>query len=270
MLGHDQPTSKHDYLFDNRDDGALQRFDSLGALFNPVTFRHLDALGLVEGWRCWEVGVGGPSIARWMSERVGPAGRVLATDIDVRWVQEPIADNVEIRRHDVVADDLPPGSYDLVHERLVLLHIPGRETAVRRMIDVLRPGGWVLLEDFDANLQPFACPDPRTPEERLANRVRAGIRALLAERGADLTFGRRLPRLLRSAGLVDVAADAYLPIALPAAAALEEANVVQTHEQLIAGGHATAAELDAHLTILRAGALDIATPPLISAWGRKR
>ena len=34
------------YLFDNRASEAGQRFDSLSALFNPVTFRHLDALGI--------------------------------------------------------------------------------------------------------------------------------------------------------------------------------------------------------------------------------
>ena len=48
------------YLFDNRASEAGPRFDSLAELFNPVTFRHLDALGIAAGWQCWEVGVGGP------------------------------------------------------------------------------------------------------------------------------------------------------------------------------------------------------------------
>jgi hypothetical protein len=58
---------------------------------------------------------------------------------------------------------------------------------------------------------------------------------LLAQRGVDLALGRRWTRLLRDAGLVDVEADAYLPLARPAGA----------------------------------GRLDLTTPPLISAWGRK-
>ena len=229
----------------------------------------MEALGISTGWSCWEVGVGGPSIPRWLSQRVGPSGRVLATDIDVRWAQESVAGNVEVRRHDVVADEPPSESFELVHERLVLIHLPEREEALDRMISTLRPGGWVLVEDFDSVLQPFACPDEHGAAEQLANKVRAGFRALLKERGADLEVGRRLPRLLRNAGLVDVGADAYLGIATPAARGLEIANVQQIRDGLIAGGHATAEEVDAHLAAVGAGELDVATSPLVSAWGRK-
>ena len=48
----------------------------------------LEAVGLTAGWRCWEVGAGGPGIPSWLVRRVGPDGEVLATDIDVssrRW-----------------------------------------------------------------------------------------------------------------------------------------------------------------------------------------
>jgi len=47
------------YLFDNAAAEAGQRFDALAALFNPTTFRHLEELGLDQGWRCWEVGAVG-------------------------------------------------------------------------------------------------------------------------------------------------------------------------------------------------------------------
>ncbi len=263
------PRARSGYLLDNRAPEAEQRFDSLAALFNPVTFRHVEMLGITQGWRCWEVGVGGPSILHWLSDRVGPSGRVIATDIDLRWVQDVDGDNVEVRRHDVAQDDPPPGPFDLVHERLVLIHVPGRAQALERMVGALRAGGWLLVEDFDSNLQPFACPDAAGPEQERANRIRAGLRALLAGRGADLDLGRRLPRLLRQAGLINVAADAYLPIALPAASALEQANITQVRDELVAAGHATVEEIDAHLTAVAAGVLDLATPPLISAWGRK-
>jgi SAM-dependent methyltransferase len=257
------------YLLDNRAPEAEERFDSLGALFNPWTFRHMEMLGIAAGWRCWEVGVGGPSIPRWLSRRVGPTGHVLATDIDVRWVQDPIAENVEVRRHDVAADPPPSDTFDLVHERLVLIHLPQREQALRRMVDCLRPGGWALLEDFDSVLQPFGCLDPQTPSEHLANKVRAAFRDLLTDRGADLEYGRRLPRVLRNAGLVDVASDAYLPSAMPEARGLERANVQQVRDGLIAHGHVTAEELDAHVAAVEHGTFDVAMSPLVSAWGRK-
>ena len=261
---------KSGYLLDNRALEAEQRFDSLAALFNPVTFRHVEMLGISDGWRCWEVGVGGPSVPRWLAERVGPSGHVLATDIDVRWAQEIGYDHVEVRRHDVANDDPPAGAFDLVHARLVLIHVPQRERALEQMVAALRPGGWLLVEDFDPAMQPFACPDAYGPEQQLANKVRDGFRSLLAERGADLEFARRLPRLLRAAGLVEVQADAYIPLALPAGVELEKANVSQVRDQLIARGHGTIGEIEAHLTALEARRLDVATAPLISVWGRQQ
>src|SRR5690606_40387769 len=83
------------------------------------------------------------------------------------------------------------------------------------MVRVLRPGGRLLVEDTDPALQPLLCPDEHGPEQQLANRLRNGLRRLLADRGTDLAQGRRLPRLLREAGLSGVRADAYFPLAAP-------------------------------------------------------
>ncbi len=174
------------YLFDNRASQAGQRFDSLAELFNPVTFRHLDALGIAPGWHCWEVGVGGPSIPEWLSSRVGPSGHVLATDIDVTWTQRLAGGNVEVLHHDVAVDDAPQGGFDLVHARLVLIHVPQRELALERMAGALRPGGWLLIEDFDPAMQPLACVDVVGLEQRRANKVRAGVRARSSLNGVPI------------------------------------------------------------------------------------
>ena len=53
---------------------------------DPLTRRYLGDRGLQAGWRCLEVGAGGGSIARWLAERVGPSGHVVATDLDVQFV----------------------------------------------------------------------------------------------------------------------------------------------------------------------------------------
>ena len=66
-----------------------------------------------------------------------------------------------------------------------------------------------------------------------------------------------------------MAADAYFPVALPACAPLELATVKFLREQLIAKGIATAEEIDRHLASVAAGRLDLAQPPMISAWGRR-
>lgn len=112
-------------------------------------------------------------------------------------------------------------------------------------------------------------PDEHGPEQELANRLRTGFRRLLRQRGADLSYGRRLPRLLREAGLADVEADAYFPITSPACDVLETATVQQVRDELVTEGLATEEEIERHLANIAAGRLDLATSPMISAWGRR-
>ncbi len=255
------------YLLDNRQTEAGTRFDAFTYLFDPVTVRHLDALGTGPGWRCWEVGAGGPSVPTWLAGRVGPSGAVVATDVDTSRLPPDAA--FSVLEHDVGTDDPPGTDFDLVHARLVLVHVPERARALDALVSAVRPGGWLVVEDADPALQPLACPDEAGPAQALANRLRRGFRALLAERGAELAFGRTLPRLLRERGLEDVRAEAFFPIASPACTQLELATVAQVRDRMVAAGLATDAEVDEHLRNVSAGAMDLATAPLVSAWGRR-
>ncbi|MFE2264728.1 methyltransferase domain-containing protein [Streptomyces griseosporeus] len=257
------------YLLDNRQSEAAERFNAFAELFDPTTFRHLAALGIGPGWRCWEVGAGGTSVVSWLAKKVGPTGKVVATDIDTSRLAAAARPPVEVRVHDVGAQEPPGEGFDLVHARLVLVHVPDRERALASMVRALRPGGRLLVEDADPALQPLVCPDETGPEQQLANRLRHGFRTLLAQRGADLSYGRRLPRLLREAGLRRVEADAYFPLASPACVALESATIRQVRARLVAAGLATDEEIDRHLSNIASGSMDLATAPMISAWGRK-
>ena len=80
--------------------------------------------------------------ARWVS-------RVVASDLDPRWLAGRVGSGVEVVRQDVARDDPPGDAFDLVHARLVLSHVVEREEALRRMVSALRPEGWVLVEDYD-------------------------------------------------------------------------------------------------------------------------
>ncbi|CAM5367828.1 methyltransferase domain-containing protein [Streptomyces aurantiogriseus] len=257
------------YLLDNRRTEAGERLDALATLFDPTTFRHLERLGVGPGWRCWEVGAGGTSVVSWLAKKVGPTGKVVATDIDTSRLTPAARPPVEVRVHDVGAEAPPGEGFDLVHARLVLVHVPDRERALRSMIKALRADGRLLVEDADPALQPLLCPDEHGPEQQLANRLRHGFRHLLADRGADLSYARTLPRLLREAGLRRVEADAYFPVTSPACAALESATVRQIRADLVTAGLATDEDIDRHLANIASGSMDLATAPMISAWGRK-
>ncbi|GGQ42993.1 methyltransferase [Streptomyces asoensis] len=262
-------TRSDGYLLDNRQPEAAERFDAFAALFDPTTFRHLEGLGIGPGWRCWEAGAGGTSVVSWLAKKVGPTGKVLATDLDTSLLTAVARPPVEVRVHDLGTEEPPMDGFDLVHARLVLVHVPDRERALRSMVASLRPGGRILIEDGDPALQPLLCPDEYGPEQQLANRLRHGFRTLLAGRGADLSYGRKLPRLLREAGLSRVEADAYFPVTSPDCAALETATVRQIRGRLVEADLATDEDIDRHLANVAAGGMDLATAPLISAWGRK-
>jgi ubiquinone/menaquinone biosynthesis C-methylase UbiE len=263
-----QSAAARGYLLDNARAEAGERFVWLAELFDAVTRGHFDRLGVRAGSRCWEVGAGGPGIPQALAAAVGPSGHVLATDIDPSWLKT--GDGYEVRRHDVAADPPPePGTFDLVHARLVLVHVPDRARALATMTAALRPGGWLLVEDADTALQPLACLDESGPAQRRANRLRDAVRELLARRGADLRYGRTLPRALREAGLVDVAAAGAFPVGGPACDRLEAATIRHVRGELLAAGLADGAEIDAHLAAIEAGELDLTLAPLISAWGRR-
>jgi SAM-dependent methyltransferase len=258
--------ARDDYLLDNQQAEAGERFDALSELFNPSTFRHMDAIGLSSGWRVWEVGAGSASVPSWIAARTN--GYVLATDIDTSWLEGQGAP-YEVKGHDIGTDPAPDGLFDLVHARLVLVHVPERTRAVSTMIGAVRPGGWVFLEEADPGLQPLVCPDEFGDEQHLANKLKLGFRSLMSAKGADLSFGRTLARQLRSAGMIDVQSDAYFPMGGPVCNELERATIVQIRERLISDGLATADEIDRHLSNVASGRLDLATSPMVSAWARK-
>lgn len=253
------------YLLDNRKEEAGDRFTALADLYDPVTIRHFDTLGVGEGWRCLEVGAGGGSVVRHLSERIGPTGRVMATDIEPRFL-EPLAElgNVDVARHDVVVDPLPEAEFHLIHARLVLVHIPERLVAIRRLVQALRPGGWLLIEDAET-VDP--CPDPQTDDERLANRVRGGLAEMFGGHGVDLNFARTLPRLLRTEGLVDIAGDAYLPLS-DGVRLLERANVQQLKDMFLEREIASKEELEHYFALLEDPTFLLAGVLLRAAWGR--
>ena len=254
------------YLLDNRQSEARARLDALGELFDATTQRHLETVGLATGWRVWEVGAGTSRVPNWIATQTGT--RVLATDIETVLFDAPDP-LVAVKAHDVELDPPPSEQFDLVHVRLVLVHLADRERALRNMIEALAPGGWLVVEEADPGLQPLVCPDERGPAQRLANELKNSFRTLMAKRGVDLAFGRTLPRLLRDAGLFEVASDAYFPIGGRACNELERTTIEQIQGALLDAGLATTDQIDRHLANVASGELDLSTSPLVSAWGRK-
>jgi SAM-dependent methyltransferase len=257
------------YALDNAAWVTRDRFAALAALLDPLTFGRLAALGVGPGWRCLEVGAGGGSVARWLADRVGARGHVLATDLDLRWTDAGERANLELRRHDVTVDPLPPAAFDLVFARLVLIHLPTREAVLDRLIAALKPGGILLLEEFEELLP--AAPDPEAPQAALANRVREAFLELFRRAGASNRYPRTLPRLMRSRGLVDLglAGDWVFYQGGSVGAGLDRANTLQLRQQLVEMGLLTEREVRDFLQVLDDPSFIGSLPLLMAAHGRR-
>jgi SAM-dependent methyltransferase len=181
-----------------------RRLELLEQCLDPMTTRSLDAIGVEPGWRCLEVGGGGGSVTRMLCERAGPSGRVTAVDLDTRFLEEIEHENLDVCRQDIVADGLPGDAYDLVHARLLLMHLPTREKVLEQMAATLRPGGWLLIEEMD--VYPLLA-----TADGLYRRVWDAAIVAMETAGAAAMLGRELPRLFDCAGLEAVAVNCDVP-----------------------------------------------------------
>ncbi|MFN0314029.1 MAG: class I SAM-dependent methyltransferase, partial [Burkholderiales bacterium] len=192
------------YVLDNAAPQTPARFAALGELYDGTTIAHLERIGVQAGWRCWEAGAGPGSIAQWLCKRAGATGGVLATDIDIRFLMETNLPNLQVRHHDIVTDPLPEAGFDLIHARLLLVHLPEREKVLDRMIAALKPGGWLLCEEFDS-ISHVANPERYAWEVSLKSA--AALRKVMMDRGVEPGFGRALAGHFRARGLKSISAE---------------------------------------------------------------
>ena len=256
------------YAYDNAGREAPSRFDALSAGYDAGTIRHLTDLGVGPGWHCLEVGAGHGSIAHWLSERVGPSGRILATDIDTRHLSFLNLPNVEVLQHDIASDPLPERAFDLAHCRLVLVHLPQRDLALTRMVSALKPGGVLLAEEFDTlSMQADSTINP--VEDPL--KTHSALFTLLHRKGVDVRYGRVLPGRLRDSGLVNIHAEGRVFMWSGASpfADHHKANFDQLRRDMIEAGLITAEEFERDRARLDDPQFFRLSPVMWAVWGRR-
>jgi ubiquinone/menaquinone biosynthesis C-methylase UbiE len=188
----------HSYVFGNDNDREFSRLQGLARLLDPMHRRALEAAEIGSGWHALELGAGLGTISTWMAHRTGPAGRVLATDLDTRFLsQASHPDNVVIERLDAVHDLLPESAFDLITVRALLHHLPEWRQVVKKCGSALKPGGTLVIVEPDATSSMLnAVP----PHHRFWS---AWCRWGQGE-GIDFRLGHKLAGAMQNAGL-DVA-----------------------------------------------------------------
>jgi SAM-dependent methyltransferase len=190
------------YVLPHELKGERQRLDLMSALLDPIELAHFKQLGINRGWRCLEVGSGNGSISRALAELVSPNGSVVASDIDLRYLQNIQMPQLDIRSLDILRDPLEENHYDFVVARALLHHLTPAQKALEIMARALKPGG--VLLSIEPDMLPCTVAEP-TP-------IRAFWKGWLqwsAENGIDYFIGRKVPGWLDTIGLEQVSGEGH-------------------------------------------------------------
>lgn len=198
--------------------------------------------------RLLDVGSGPGTITCDLAELVGS---VAALEMNQEALTLTLAEaqrrGVAIEGHvgDIHALPLPDDSFDVVHAHQVLQHVADPVQALAELRRVCRPGGLVAVRDSDYHGFVW------TPADPLLDRWLELYDVAARERGGEPDAGRHLQRWAREAGFTEVEASSSTWCwSTPDKCAwwgdmwAERILHSAIHEQLIAGGHSTADELD--------------------------
>lgn len=181
--------------------GELERLRAQAEAMAPDTLAMLDRFGEMDGWTCADVGCGPGGITELLSERVGPAGRVVGIDMDAEFLdiaRAAAAANTDFHLGDAYATDLPAGMFDLVHMRFIASTAGDPERLIAEAIRIARPGGIVALQEPDGST--LTCHPPHPAWDQLKGAFLGAFRGA----GANLELGRELYAVVCGSGLRDV------------------------------------------------------------------
>jgi ubiquinone/menaquinone biosynthesis C-methylase UbiE len=166
--------------------------------------RFLKFVPVRPGERVLEVGCGTGVVVRDLAAMVGRRGEVVGVDASRQLLERARALCRETARHARIVLRVADGAslpfatnrFDAALAITVVLHVADPLRVAREMARVTRPGGRVGLQDQD-----FGVVAVTHPDRTLTERIMRGVAERIYE---EPHSGRRLPGLLRAAGLVDV------------------------------------------------------------------
>ena len=117
--------------------------------------------GVRPGWRVLDIAAGSGDLAASFAQRVGETGEVYLTDINPamltlgrdRLINEGIL--IPAVQCDAECLPFPPGYFDCISVAFGLRNMTHKESALREMWRVLRPGGRLLVLEFSAVAKPL-------------------------------------------------------------------------------------------------------------------
>jgi ubiquinone/menaquinone biosynthesis C-methylase UbiE len=150
------------------------------------------------------VGCGGGDVSIELSRLVGEKGSVLGLDADAKklMVAKIEAGEMGLANIDYIQTDITEWSserkFDVVYSRFLFSHLSDSERVLESLVQVCNPGGVVALEDID--LSSYLCYPPCIEFDSFVELYKN----VVEQTGADPCIGKRLPELMKNAGLEDI------------------------------------------------------------------
>ncbi|WP_367132179.1 MULTISPECIES: class I SAM-dependent methyltransferase [Streptomyces] len=250
-----------DVLFSSGRDGERERLGGLAGALDPISRDVLLGLGVARGWRCLDIGAGTGTLSHWLSRQVG--ARVTAVDRDTAFLQESPGE-LDVLQADITDPGFRPGQFDLVHARLVLMHVHEREDVLPRMLSWLKPGGLLVLCDA------VMLPEAQLLHPHYREAVTGHFRMMAEVIGSDLRFADQYLRTFADLGLTATGSHAHRPVVGADHRFTEfvEGTLRQSRDFLLANGMRPAT-LDEVLAYVRRPDTRERFFELRTAWGRK-
>ncbi|MEM7127839.1 MAG: methyltransferase domain-containing protein [Chloroflexota bacterium] len=187
----------------SRTSQEYQRLRVQAKLWEPMTARVLQQAGLAPGMSCLDLGCGPGEVMRLMGETVGPMGHVTGVDVDGKVgneglgiLQETTDSQFAFIETDIEAtDELPGAPFDMIFTRLTLIHLDDPVAALRKMMRWTKPGGVVVVQDFD-----FRAWGTYPPHEAMNEAIQVAS-TVMEKSGLDPQMGFKLPTYFMDAGL---------------------------------------------------------------------
>lgn len=251
-----------------------ERLRILARVMHAGSTSLFDRVGVRDGLVCLDVGCGGGDATLELARRVAPNGKAVGADIDETKLalareeaRQQGVTNIEYRLSDARELTAAP-EFDVVYSRFLLTHLSDPENAVGAFSRLVRPGGFVALEDIDFSGH-FTY-----PESKAFQRFHELYCAVVRRRGGDPNIGPRLPLFLRSCGLEDIGVSVVQPIGTHGEVKLINPLTMENiAETVLADGLATSGEIDDVVRELYDFAADENTvagvPRVVQAWGRR-
>lgn len=251
-------------LFEPEHPREAERIDAGARAYDPVTTARLRALGAGPGRRCLEVGAGTGTVARWLLEQA-QVGEVVALDRDTGELAALAGPRLRVVTADLTDEGLRPGTFDLIHARFVLMHLPERRRLVSRLAGWLNPGGWLVLADA------VELPDALDASSAYRRTMDAMWQALKATIGTDTSSVPAYPHFLRQEGLQRVAAELFAPplVAGGDLARFWSQTWSRMRPALEETGRVDAAVVEEALAYLASPRLAELGPGMAMAWGQR-